>query len=144
MGIILLLLFFTSCKDDTLEDAEGANFVTATIDSLNWMASETYTQRVRGENGPLTIKGEGDAYTLELVLGGISEPGEYVLGINRTGRIKFGNNTYTTLDVQNAGTITITKFSENRVEGEFNFTAQWLSAGNQLQVRDGKFSVFYY
>lgn len=144
IGIVLLFLFFSSCKDDAFEDAEGTNFVTATIDSLNWEASETYSQRVRGENGPLTIRGEGDGYTLELVLGGITEPGEYALGINRTGRIKFGNNTYTTLDVQDAGTIIISSFTENRVEGEFNFKAQWLSAGNQLQVRDGKFSVFYY
>lgn len=143
-GIALIILFSASCKDDALTEAEATNFVTATIDSLNWEATESYGQKVRGESGPLTIVGEGETYTLELVLGGISEPGEYPMGTNRTGRVKVGNNIYNTLDVQNAGSITITSFSENRVEGEFNFNAQFLSAKNQLKVRDGKFSVFYY
>lgn len=144
LAIMLLLLVLTSCKDDALEEAQALNFITATIDSLSWNATETYSQRVRGENGPLTITGEGEGYVLELILGGITEAGEYPMSTNRTARIKYGNNTYNTLDVQDAGTIVITSFTENRVEGEFNFKAQWLSAGNQLVVKDGKFSVFYY
>lgn len=144
IGVFLLFLVFTGCKDDALEEAQEKNFFTATIDSVNWAATQTYSQRVRGENGPLTITGEGDGYTLELILGGITEPGVYPMGTNRTGRIKYGNNTYYTLDVKDAGEIVITNFSENRVEGEFNFKAQWLSAGNQLQVTNGKFSAFFY
>lgn len=143
-GISLAVLLFISCKDDALLEVEKENFVTATIDSMEWKATETYSQKATGENGPLMIVGEGDGYSLELILGGISEPGEYPLGINRTGRIKLGNNTYTTLDVQDPGNITITRYSDNRVEGEFHFNAQWLSANNKLEVRNGKFSVFYY
>lgn len=142
IGFVALL--FLSCQDDALTEAERANYVSAIIDSVEWEATETFTQKVEGENGPLTIVGEGKGYTLELVLGGITGPGEYPLGTNRTGRVKLGNNTYTTLDVQDAGQVTITRFKDNRVEGEFYFNAQWLSANNLLRVRDGKFSAFYY
>lgn len=137
-------LIFSSCQDDALTEAERANYFTATIDSVEWEATETFTQKVKGENGPLTVVGEGEDFSLELVLGGITEPGEYPMGTNRTGRVKLGNNTYTTLDVQDAGHITITRFQDNRVEGEFYFNAQWLSASNLLKIRNGKFSAFYY
>ena len=142
--LCLSLLVFASCKDEVLSEAENPNFVLATIDSIEWEAAETFSQRERGENGPVIVTGEGEDYTLELVLGGITEPGEYLMGTNRTGRITLGNNTYTTLDVQNPGTITITRFKNNRIEGEFTFNAQWLSSSNLLEVRNGKFSVFYY
>lgn len=141
---LFLALLFLSCTDDAAEKLEGASYVAATIDSLNWRAENTYALKTNGENGPLIIVGEGEEYTLELVLGGISEPGEYQMGANRSGRIKYGNNNYTTLDVQEAGKITITSYEENRVEGRFSFDAQWLSANNRLEVRNGDFKVTFY
>lgn len=139
----VLATFFMACSDDAPEENQ-ANFVSATIDSVSWKATETYTQKARGENGPLIIVGEGEDYTLELVLGGIDAPGIYEMGTTRSGRIKLGNTTYSTMDVDNAGTIEITRFENNKVEGTFSFDAQWLSAGNRLEIREGKFNVFYY
>ncbi len=139
----LLAVFSFACSDDSAEENK-ANFVSATIDSQSWKADDTYTQKARGENGPLIIVGEGKGYTLELVLGGINAPGTYEMGTTRSGRIKLGNTTYSTMDVPNAGIIEITRLDNNRVEGTFSFNAQWLSAGNRLEVKEGEFSVFYY
>lgn len=139
----LLAVFSFACSDDSM-DKNQINFVSAVIDSESWAAEETYTQKARGENGPLTIVGEGEGYTLELVLGGVEGPGTYEMGTTRSGRIKLGNTTYSTMDVANAGTIEITRYEDNKVEGTFTFNAQWLSAGNRMEVRDGSFSVFYY
>lgn len=141
--LILALLFF-SCTDDAAEKLEGASYVNATIDSVSWESTDTYALKTNGENGPLIIVGKGDKYTLELALGGISEPGEYQMGANRSGKIKYGNNNYTTLDVQEAGKIIITRYEENRVEGQFLFDAQWLSANSRLEVRNGDFKVTFY
>lgn len=140
---ILVAMAATSCSDDAMDENQS-NQVSATIDSQVWEAEDTYTQKARGENGPLIIVGEGEGYTLELVLGQIDAVGTYEMGTIRSGRIKLGNTSYTTMDVPNAGTIEITRFENNNVEGTFSFDAQWLSAGNRLEVREGKFKVFYY
>lgn len=139
----LLALFFLGCSDDTIEK-NRVNTISATIDSVQWKAEEVFTQKERGENGPLIIVGEGEGYHLELVLSGIETTGTYLLGANRSARIKLGTNTYSTMDVPNAGSIEITRFGNNQVEGTFTFDAQWLSAGNRLEVRKGNFKVFYY
>lgn len=139
----LLAFVFISCADDAVDENQ-VNYISATIDSVEWKAGETYTQKARGENGPLIIVGEGEGYSMELALGGVDAPGIYTMGTTRSGRIKLGNTTYSTMDVPNAGTIEITRFEDNKVEGTFNFDAQWLSAGNRLEVREGKFKVFYY
>lgn len=138
----LSLLVF-SCSDDAVEKNQ-INKISAIIDNEPWESENTHTRKETGENGPLMIVGEGNGYTLELVLTGIEEPGEYTMGTNRNGSIHIGNTTYNTLDVQDAGTITILKYENNNVEGEFEFDAQWLSANNRVQVREGKFKIFYF
>lgn len=139
----LFVTFFWGCSDDSLETKQ-VNTISATIDSVKWKADEVFTQKERGENGPLIIVGEGEDYTLELVLSGIETTGSYPLGASRSARITLGNTTYSTMDVSNAGSIEITRFANNQVEGTFTFDAQWLSAGNRLEVREGSFKVFYY
>ena len=142
---LLLVIFFTlSCTDDSQDLANSSNTLSANIDSAGWVATEAFTQRSLNESGPITIVGSGDGYTMEIVLGGITEVGEYEMGTNRTGKIKYGNNTYTTLDVTNPGKIIISSFGNNRISGSFFFDAQWLSAGNKIHVTDGKFEVTYY
>lgn len=138
---ISLLLF--SCSDDDVEKNQ-VNKISAIIGGELWESENTHTRKETGENGPLTIVGEDEEYTLELVLAGITEPGEYTMGTNRSGSVQVGNITYNTLDVQDAGTITIIRYENNNVEGEFEFDAQWLSANNRVQVREGKFKIFYY
>lgn len=133
-----------SCADGLKEAAKSPNTFSARIDSLHWTSSSAYTHRSLNEGGPLTILGTGDGYTIEIVLGGITETGEYEMGTSRIGKIKYGNYTYSTLDVPNAGNITISSFSENRIIGEFYFDAQWLNANNKLKLTDGKFDVSYY
>lgn len=140
-GFLILLSF--SCSDDAAERNQ-VNNISANIGGEQWISENTHTRKETGENGPLMIVGEGDGYTLQLVLTGISAPGEYTMGTNRNGTIEVGNTTYNTLDVQDAGTITITRYEDNNVEGEFEFDAQWLSANNRIQVREGKFKIFYY
>lgn len=132
-----------SCSDDAAERNQ-VNNISAIIGNEHWESENTHTRKETGENGPLMIVGEGDGYTLELVLAGITETGEYSMGTKRNGSIHVGNTTYNTLDVQDAGTITITRYENNNVEGEFEFDAQWLSANNRIQVREGKFKIFYY
>lgn len=145
-NIILFLclsLLALSCSDDAAEK-NRVNKISAIIGGEHWESENTHTRKETGENGPLMIVGEGEGYTLELILTGITEPGEYVMGTNRNGTVKVGNTTYNTLDVQDAGTITITRYENNNVEGEFEFDAQWLSANNRVEVREGKFKIFYY
>ena len=146
-NLLLLLLvgfFAISCSDDTQDAINASNLLSANIDSAAWTATEAFTQRSLKEGGPITIVGSGDGYTMEIVLGGITEEGEYEMGTNRTGKIRFGNNTYTTLDVTDPGKIIITSFDSNRIKGSFFFDAQWLSASNKIQVTDGMFDVAYY
>lgn len=139
----LLALLSLSCKDEEAESHQN-NKMSALIGGTSWETADIQTQKERGENGPLIIMGEADGYTLELVLGGISETGEYAMGTSINGRVQMGNNTYSTLDVQNAGKILITHFDQNNVEGTFEFDAQWLSASNRIEVRQGKFKVFHF
>ncbi|WP_017731745.1 DUF6252 family protein [Nafulsella turpanensis] len=137
------LLLGASCTDQAPGKGQ-VNVLTAEIDSIAWTPTKIYTQKAVGENGPLTIVGEGEGFTLKLILRGITAEGVYPLNASRHGEIKRGNTAYTTIDIQEAGSITVTLFEENKIEGEFSFDAQWLSANNRLQVREGKFSVFYY
>lgn len=139
----LLALFSISCTDENA-DSNPTNTFSAQIGGEPWESTNTYTQKERGENGPLMIVGEGDGYTLELTLGGISETGEYTMGTSINGRVEFSNTTYSTLDVENAGKIVITHFDDNNVKGTFEFDAQWLSSSNRLEVRNGQFNVFYF
>lgn len=143
--ILLLLLVFLgfACSDDAAEKNQ-VNKISAMIGSDNWESEITNTRKETGENGPLMIMGEGNGYTLELILTGITEPGEYLMGTNRNAKVQVGNITYNTIDVQDAGTINITRYENNNVEGEFEFNAQWLSANNLIEVRQGKFKIFYY
>ncbi len=143
--LILLLGFFSlACTDDLREAAKSSNSISARIDSVAWNSASGYSQRSLNEDGPLTIIGTGDGYTIEIVLGDIHEPGEYDMGTSRTGKIKSGNYTYSTLDVQNAGKIVVSSLSDNRIVGSFYFDAQWLSANNRIQVSEGKFDMLYY
>ena len=139
----LTVLFGVSCTDKA-PGKEQADYLSAEIDSIEWVPEYIFTQKAVGENGPLTIVGEGEDLTLKLILRGISEEGVFPLNAGRNAEITIGNTTYSSLDIQDAGSITITQFGEDRVEGEFSFDAQWLSASKRLHVREGKFSVFYY
>lgn len=140
---LLMLLSGVACNDE----APGKNekdFLSAVIDSAEWVPEKIYTQRTVGENAPLTIIGEGEELSMKLILRGITGEGEYALNAARSAEITIGKTVYTSLDIQDAGSITITRFEEDIVEGEFSFDAQWLSASKRLHVREGKFSVFYY
>lgn len=147
MKNLILILFFAflglACSDESAEKNQ-VNRLSAIIDSEHWESEDTFTRKETGENGPLMIVGEGGDYTLELILTGITAPGEYVMGTNRNGSVQVGNTSYNTLDVQDAGIITITRYEDNNVEGEFEFDAQWLSANNRIEVRQGQFKIFYY
>lgn len=136
------MLTFAGCKDDDIEEALRDNFISASINGVAWQAEEITTQKSVGENGPLILAGKGDDISLKIEMQGISEVGEYPMGITRVGRVMVGTTEYSTLDVENPGMITITRYDEHLIEGQFHFTAHWLSANNSMQVENGKFKAF--
>lgn len=138
----LFMLVFTGCKDDDIEEALRDNFISATVNGSAWQAEEITTQKSVGENGPLILIGQGDNITLKIEMRGINGVGEYPMGLTRVGRVTVGNTEYSTLDVDNPGIISITRYEDHLVEGEFHFTAHWLSANNSMRIENGKFKAF--
>jgi hypothetical protein len=140
--IFACLFFLFSCEDNAIDEALSDNFISAQLNGQVWKAESVSTQKSAGENGPLLLIGEGAGYEMKLEMRGITATGEYPMGLSRVGRVIVGNIEYSSLDVDQPGTILITRFDEHLIEGEFAFTAQWLSANNTMQVDNGKFKAF--
>ena len=142
--LILAVFCIFSCTDDDVEKALKQSQMSADINGKAWSSETTYVQEPGNETGPMKVVGENSDYRIEIFLGNINGPGTYSFGTMRSANVQEGGSTYSTIDIPDAGSVTILKMDDYLIEGSFHFDAQWLSSNKKVKVTNGAFKAFKY
>lgn len=147
--VILFLLGFSisSC----FKDNDGGDYFECKIDNENYKIEGVFAYAVKFSAGDIAIYGledptEENSRTLYVTLDQIPEEGTFDLGRDQKGHGYYTDSnstfTYATIYEGASGTLEILDLTEERLKGEFSFTALD-DSGDKIEITSGKFDVAF-
>ena len=141
MKKIIFLSFFigliglAACNKDDDTGSNGDCALSAKVDGTDWCGSANFTVTDLGPAGVVTSVGAGNANMEAIGLQFFD---------NKTGTFDLSNSVANwTVDgkahLSTSGTLTVSKFENDKISGTFNFEAQ-ATDGTTVSVTDGEFN----
>jgi len=140
-GVISILIascFLLSCKDDDKEEVKPDKFLTASIASKPFTAT-TITSKVSGDAVSIEgVSSDGTLIQINLNLTDTKQGETHNVGLHQNGWYKDATGTFFFDD----GTITITEFTNNQIEGTFTVEGEDID-DIRIAIQQGKFRSSY-
>ena len=140
-GVISILIascFLLSCKDDEKEEVKPDKYLTASVAS-NAFTATTITSKVSGDAVSIEgVSSNGTLIQINLNLTDTKQGETHNVGLHQNGWYTDATGTYFFDD----GTITITEFSNNQIEGTFTVEGEDID-DFRITIQQGKFRSSY-
>ena len=137
-GILIASCFLLSCKDDEKEAVKPDKFLTASVAS-NAFTATTITSKVSGDAVSIEgVSSNGTLIQINLNLSDTKQGKTYNVGLHQNGWYKDATGTF----FFDEGTITITEFTNNQIEGMFTIEGEDID-DIRVAIQQGKFRSSY-
>jgi hypothetical protein len=138
ISILIAMCFLFSCKDDEKEEVKPDKFLTASV-ANNAFTATTITSKVSGDAVSIEgVSSNGILIQINLNLTDTKQGETYNVGIHQNGWYKDPTGTFFFDD----GTITITEFTNNQIEGTFTVEGEDID-DIRIPIHQGKFRSSY-
>ena len=140
-GVISILTascFLLSCKDDDKDEVKPDKFLTASVAS-NPFTAKTITSKVSGDAVSIEgVSSDGTLIQINLNLSDTKQGETHSVGLHQNGWYKDASGTF----FFDEGTITITEFTDNQIEGTFTVEGENID-DIRISIQQGKFRSSY-